>query len=136
MRHQVAALGFKTWFSLSRYFSPSDFLLSFHQSFQTAGEYLRREILSIDEETKALDMVAQKLERELRISMKEGNPVENIILFFKTRARNPAPLNSFELSMSSHVNLPVKSHRKELKFYDFLTSWAVNIVMNSSKFYI
>ncbi len=38
----------------------------------TAGEYLNAEILNLEEEARALDMVAQKLEKELRNAMREG----------------------------------------------------------------
>ena len=38
----------------------------------SAGEYLNVEILNLEEEAKALDKVAQKLEKELRNAMKEG----------------------------------------------------------------
>lgn len=38
----------------------------------SAGEYLNVEILNLEEEARALDKVAQKLEKELRNAMNEG----------------------------------------------------------------
>ena len=48
----------------------------------SAGEYLNVEILNLEEEARALDKVAQKLEKELRNAMKEG-----ITLYYEFRKR-------------------------------------------------
>ena len=42
------------------------------QNLMSAGEYLNVEILNLEEEARALDKVAQKLEKELRNAMNEG----------------------------------------------------------------
>ena len=42
------------------------------QNLLSAGEYLNVEILNLEEEARALDRVAQKLEKELRNAMQEG----------------------------------------------------------------